>query len=51
MKKRFYLAGQPRFLVFCIVLVVLLLLGCTTTGFTDFYEPWYEDGFSQKVPT
>lgn len=45
MKKGFYLAGQPRFLVFCIVLVVLLLLGCTTTGFTDYYEPWYEDGF------
>ena len=45
MKKNFHLVGRRQFLLFYTVTVLLLLLGCTTTGFTDFYEPWYEDDF------
>lgn len=36
---------KDNFLVFGVLTISMVMTACTTTGFTDFYEPWYENNF------
>ena len=38
---------MKKFLTFYLF-SLLLLTGCVTTGFDDFYRPWHDEGFFPK---